>query len=331
MAPTTQNEPGFIHPLEHGLNPKTKQLADSLLQEAETFRLNHFTTYKKRQKYALIMTALIGIPLAVLDYALVTGLILKPDGFFAGLTILFALFIWRWMNKPKRDYAKLYKNKILPEIARLFGNFHYDAKGRISEDILSASQIMPLYDTYESEDYFYGTYKNTKIAFSEIALYQKRKNKEKEYDLQVFKGLAILFEVPHKRFHGRTIIDENRTGFGSWFKEKATKLKHANMVDPAFEDRFDVYTNDQVEARYLVHPLVIENLVTLSNEYEGQKITAAFFDQSFLILIRSKKNHFEPPHINIPATTLENLYHLEQEIASILAIGDHIELYNSTN
>ena len=47
-------------------------------------------------------------------------------------------------------------------------------------------------------------------------------------------------------------------------------LDIAEMVNPEFEDAFDVYSDDQVEARYLVHPAYCEELLAMERAFAGE-------------------------------------------------------------
>ena len=148
------------------------------------------------------------------------------------------------------------------------------------------------------------------------------------YYLSVFRGLAILINTRHKRFYGHTILDENKSKISEWFKEKTSKMQRAEMVDPEFEKLFDAYTTDQVEARYLIDPTMIERLKALYQEYDGEKMAAAFYDNKMLILIASNHNHFEPAHLYIPASDPVSILSMKQEIGQILSIIDRLSLYD---
>ncbi len=110
------------------------------------------------------------------------------DDTAAGVTVAGLAMLWGWVTQPKRQYARAYKTKILPEVARLFGNFRYAPKGKIRMQVLKPSKIIPQHSKYTSEDYFEGEYKNVGIHFSEIKL-TKRSGKR---TVTVFNGLAVL-------------------------------------------------------------------------------------------------------------------------------------------
>ena len=261
-----------------------------------------------------------------IDYWLLR--IQSDDGDFAGITILAATALWHWVTSPKRRYAKAYKKDILPSLARLFGDFTYRVNGKIDMKVMNPSKIIPYHQKCETEDYFQGTYKGINIEFCEMKLTKRSGSGKRRRTITVFKGLAVLLQLNYKKFYGHTILDKDQSKLGSWFKEKGSNLKKANLVDPEFERIFDVYTNDQVEARYLIDPKMIEDIKGLYLEYNGDKMAAAFYDTQMLILIASRYNHFEPADIYVRATSPESILSMKGEIERILSLVDQLSLYD---
>lgn len=297
------------------------------LEELEEIRKEKFKAYKWRRKIA-IPVAIIGAPITgVLDYALL-WLQSSADDSVAGLSVALVGGLYWWVTQPKRQYAKAYKQEILPKLANLFGEFRYMLDGQIELYKMWPSKILPRHDRYKSEDHFSGTYKGVDIEFSEIDFQQRRRSKNRTRYVSVFKGLAILLDMKSKKFYGHTLLDKDRSKISEWFKEKSNKLKRANLVDPEFEKMFDVYTNDQVEARYLIDPVMMERLKGLQEEYQGQSMTAAFYDSKMLVLIQSKYNYFEPADLEIPATDPRSILSMKNEIGEILSLIDRLSLYD---
>ena len=297
------------------------------LEELEIVRKKKHKTYKWRRRVAIPTATIITPPLMYLDYWLLM-LQRGSDDSAAGVTFAVLGGIYWWVTQPRREYAKAYKEKILPKIAKLFGDFIYELGGKIDVDKMRPSKILPRHDRYKTEDYFAGAYKGVDIEFSEVDFQQKRRNKNKTYYVTVFKGLAILLDMNSKKFYGHTMLDKNKAKISEWFKEKSSKLKRANLVDPEFEKVFDVYTDDQVEARYLIDPVMMERLKGLQEEYDGEGITAAFYDSKMLILIQSRHNYFEPAELEIPATDPRSILSMKNEIGEILSLIDRLDLYD---
>jgi hypothetical protein len=294
------------------------------LAELETIRLAKLKAFQFRKKIGIPLGAVLTPFLGFFDYWLVL-LQRGSDDTAAGISVAGLGALWWWVTSPKRQYSRAYKKDILPDIARLFGNFIYDVKGKIPMEAMKPSKIVPSHTQYKSEDFFSGTYKAVQIDFSEIHL--KRKQGKNSYKT-VFKGLAILLSQGTKQFHGHTIMTQDKGKIGSWFKEKTSNFKRADLVDPEFEKLFDVFTTDQVEARYLIDPRIIENLKSLYHEYNGKQMMVAFYEDHVLIMIGSDVNHFEPADITIPATDEASLLAMKREIEGILSIVDRLALYD---
>lgn len=297
------------------------------LEVLEVVRQEKFKIYQRRKMIAWPAGAILGPALGYVDYWLLLLQSSNDDG-AAGLSVVFMGALYAWVTQPKRQYAAAYKNEILPRLAGLFGNFKYSSGGQIPVEQMRPSKILPKHDKYESEDHFIGKYKEVGIQFCEINLQERRRSKNRTYYVSIFKGLAILLDMSKKRFYGHTILDRDRGKISEWFTSRSHGLKKANMVDPEFEKLFDAYTDDQVEARYLIDPIMIEKLKALQEEYDGDKMVAAFYDSKMLILISSKHNHFEPANITIPATDPESVLTMKKEIGEVLSIIDQLDLYD---
>lgn len=308
--------------IEHQSNDQTfLEQCRPKLEQLEHIRLDKLRAFNFRKKIAIPLGIVLTPFFGWIDWLLImwqSG----SDDTFAGLSFAVIGGIWWWATAPKRQYARAYKKDILPDIARLFGDFSYDPKGKIPMDLMKPSKIVPGHTQYHSEDYFTGEYKRVSINFSEITL----KQKSGKSTVTVFKGLAILLTQGTRRFYGHTVLIKDQGKIGGWFKKQSLKLERADLVDPEFEKLFDVFTNDQVEARYLIDPRIIERIKALHEDYNGDKLMTAFYDDKVLILIGSNENHFEPADISIPATNEDGLLAMKDEIEQILSIIDQLEL-----
>ena len=293
------------------------------LNQLEQTRLEKLRSFNWRKKIAVPVGVVITPILGFIDYWLLLLQRGNEDS-AAGLTFVAIAALWWWVTKPKRDYTNAYKSKILPDIAQLFGDFNYDVKGKIPMAQMKPSKIIPNHNSYKSEDLFTGEYQGVGIKLAEIHLARKSKNSS----VTVFTGLAILLTHGVRKFYGHTIIVKDQNAVSGWLKKTLTNLKRANLVDPEFERIFDVYTNDQVEARYLLDPIIMENLKSLYEEYNGDKLFGSFYDDHILILVGSHEDHFEPAAIDVPATSEQSLLSMKREIGEILSIIDKLSLFD---
>lgn len=311
----TEEEQAFIE----DIRPK--------LAELETLRKAKEKVYVFRKKMALMTAPIWFSSLVALDGLLLWVQRGNEDG-GAGLSFIVSGLVWRWVTKPKRDYKHSYKKDILPKIVDQLGDLKYMFKppeATFYADKYLKSKILPRYDRVKIEDFFYGEYKGTKIELFEPRLQQRRRSKNRTYYVDVFEGLMIGFEMPKKTF-GHTIVVKDVGSIRRMVSDKKSGLSHANLVDPEFEKQYDAFTSDQVEARYIIDPVMIEKFAKLQEQYMTNKIQAAFYDNKVLLMLESKHNYFEPPKITIPATSEMDLIMLKREIRTIFGILDHLDL-----
>lgn len=283
--------------------------------------------YAWRKRIAMMISPIV-FPMAGYADWLLLKLQTSSDDSAAGLTVALGGALWWWVTQPKRQYAKAYKDEILPKIARLFGDLTYNSKGKIPMESMQPFRIVPNHDRYDVDDYFSGAYRGVAIQFSEIDLKERRKSGKNTRYVTVFKGLAILIRLPREKFSGHTVMVGNSSAFTQWFKKKSLGLNRADLVDPEFEKQFDVYTNDQVESRYLIHPVMIEKIKAIRTAYGAQGVMAGYLRDSLLILMQSSKNHFEPAGIEIPATEPSTLVSMKHEVEQVLNLIDQMEQYD---
>lgn len=300
------------------------------LEQLEVVRNVKLASYHFRRRIGIPLAAVLTPICAVLDFLLLMWQRGNDDS-GAGITFVVLGVLYWWVTQPKRQYAKAYKKDILPEIAKLFGNLRYGLNGKIPMEELRPSKIIPSHDSYDADDYFIGEYKGVKIEISEMTLERESGSGKNAHKTTVFKGLAILIAMPRQKFHGHTVLMQEVGRFGKWFQKQSTGLKHADLVDPQFEKVFDVFTNDQVEARYLVDPVMIENLKTMRDIYNAESFSAAYYNNQILVMLPSDHNYFEPANIGVPATDPQTIVSMKEELGLVLNLVDYLEVYDAVS
>lgn len=144
-------------------------------------------------------------------------------------------------------------------------------------------------DRYRSEDRISGRIDRTDFVCSEIVAEERQvtvdsKGRRHEQWVDIFRGFFFIADF-QKDFQGRTVVCRN-----SWFRWPSSR--RVKLENPAFEKRFDTYSTDQVEARYLLTPGMMERLLALDDRFPG-KITLSFVDSRIVVAIPDAKDHFE--------------------------------------
>lgn len=245
------------------------------------------------------------------------------------------------INLPRNIYKNSIKLFLFPNIISFFGDFEYSPNSHsipphtlesnkfevITDpfyenyvDELKDCGIIPIYSSETSEDKVSGEYKRVKIDFFQTVLC---KNNSSNGSGLVFKGVIISISV-HKSFSGRTII---KTASGMLIKEEPENLHIVNLEDPYFEKIFEVYSSDQIEARYLITTSFMERLLQLTEAYGSNKIECSFYDNRLVIMIPIKRNLFTPTSSIFKASNfIDDARILLKEMHLILQIIDILKL-----
>ncbi len=96
-----------------------------------------------------------------------------------------------------------------------------------------------------------------------------------------FQGVVV--SLPHhSHFQGVTIM---RRDMGRLNPKHVEGLKRVGFASSEFEKIFEVYSDDQVEARYLITPDLMERLIAFSKDYLGRNLQCAFIRDKFHITV----------------------------------------------
>lgn len=311
------NDPDLF--VEMPIPEAAKAVSDIEYQMLEAIQQECFATQRKRLKllpFAWIawMAALVwgygGTSKAFTDFYFYMGF------FFGTIALL------DWVYGERRRYARSYKDIIFPHIAHRF-NMQYNRSGGVPLHLFSGAGGLPLHVKCETEDYFFGERHDHKVHLSEIKLSERTGEFETKATKEVFSGVAIIVEPRRPSFHGHTVILPKTRPY----KLNFSQLKPVDVVDPVFSADYGVFSDDQVEARFLVHPVVVEKFSKLSAPFFGKKIAVSFYGGRILILISVEENLFEPPSMWQDVRDFNGIRAVKRQIQTVFNLVDSLELY----
>ena len=246
------------------------------------------------------------------------------------LTMISIIALLYWVYAPANKYKSSVKSVIFPNIFRFFGeDFHYREESPLSIESLTPSDILPHYDREHTEDYVKGVYKGVDIELVEAHMTKAVRSGKHRRQVTVFKGICVLLGM-HKNFSGQTIIRQDAGRLGNWLAAKRNTLENVKLEDPLFEKRFEVYSTDQVEARYLLTPSFMERLLALGTLFGSKQLQCSFYDSKLLMMISSTQNRFETSSIFQPSTFVHDIKTILSEMSEILQIIDTLKLNQKT-
>ncbi|HUM45287.1 MAG TPA: DUF3137 domain-containing protein [Chitinophagales bacterium] len=237
----------------------------------------------------LLMAVKIGHPVALL--------LLVPS-------IIFSIFKFIDHEKKKKAYKLLFKEEVIGAMVKLIdAKLNYAPASCISEQEYVASGIFrDRIDRYSGDDLVEGKLGATAVKFSEVHHQEKQvtvdsKGHRHESWITIFKGIFFIADF-NKNFSGSTFVlpDAGNTflGIGRLF-EKWTmgRGELVKLENPDFEKLFTVYGTDQVEARYILSPAMMERLVQFRQK-AASRLHLSFIHSTVYMAISLSKSLFEP-------------------------------------
>ncbi|GAA4036437.1 DUF3137 domain-containing protein [Parerythrobacter jejuensis] len=243
----------------------------------------------------------------VLGPLLLIAIILVPVELFPKLWVsgFIVTFAFGWATGPIRAAKKRVKIGINEGIADALGmTYSHDGKEGREFDLAKQFRLVPRHQRAELEDFWSGELEGLPFLLHEAHLCQKKGSGKNRRWVTVFRG-AIIRIASGRRFHGITLVQragkhKSWLGFGDRkdsVKFEGHQLDTVDMVHPEFDDLFEVWSDDQTEARFLVDPLYVERLLKLEAAFDGQDICSLFVEGDIVVAVRGG-NMFEGGTMN---------------------------------
>ncbi len=196
---------------------------------------------------------------------------------------------------PLFGYYRRSKENLLPLIAKFFGEFSYVYRPKLPLSLLKKSLLFKnKKEEIVADDCFNGSYKNLPTTIVEYITLKKqyRRDEKNRTDRFVYNktgGGIIFYAKMNKKFSGQTITVADKGLFNKITRYK--NLQRVGMESPEFEKAFEVYSDNQIEARYILTTIMLEYMVELKKNFP--KIEFSFFNEHIFIKIETRKNMFE--------------------------------------
>lgn len=301
------------------------------------FILPHVKTYEAKRLEALAAFrkhVFIAIPVLIFlgPIALIFSLMYSLVAF---LSFIAAIIFVVWVFAPVIAYKRQVKGNVYPDIFRYFGDdFEFQQIPSIKMKDLKNSGIIPYHRNALVEDYVKGSYKGVSLAFFEARLTKEKgssSSKSGSRTITVFDGFFVSLKM-NKTFKGRTVLKRDQGAILNWLSDKTDQrnLEAVNLEDPVFEKEFEVYSTDQVEARYLLTTSFMQRLLDLSDLFGKAKIECSLYDDIILLKVPTRQNKFETSSIFKPATFEEDIHMILDEMAILFSMIDTLKLYEQT-
>jgi hypothetical protein len=244
---------------------------------------------------------------------------------FFGIPVLVGAFGAHRLSKLA-DRVKL---RLLDELARISG-LEYAPKPYLPSRFARFQEhgLLPGHHRRHFEDHFEGAFHGADFELYEAKLERRYRTKNGTRYQTVFRGVLIRIGFPRK-VKGVTVITRDKgwfnglEAFGRSFGSR--KLERIGLVDPRFEKAFEVYGNDQVMARYMLTPSLMERLLALEAAFKGKNVRAVFDENSGrgeLLIAAETGDQFELSSVFNPIPDRSEVVGVLEEIRLVTEIID---------
>jgi len=212
---------------------------------------------------------------------------------------IFGIFLFIYKIEVS-GFSSIYKDQLIEKIVLFVDDkLIYEKDNHISEYEYIKSSLFPQrIDRFSGDDFVSGKIDEVEIKFSEIhSEIKKKTNKGKTYWHTIFSGLMFVADF-NKNFNGKTVVlpDNNEKIFGSishFFQSFSSHGELVKMDNTEFENEFTIYSDDQIEARYILsHSLM--NSILEYKKLVGKNLYISFINSKIYIAISYKGELFEP-------------------------------------
>lgn len=325
----------------------------------EDFRLNYAKKFNVVRRFSLfwlllgvISGVILGVNSAIPEQILISIVITS--------IILYVIF-GIYKTKLLKNYKKVVKPVILEPILSIFGELKVVNKPLLSLKEIKSTGLYYDAQNKKDDDNIYGTYKGTDIAIVETTLSHiettGNSNDDDRNEIIDFNGLILKIKM-NKQFEGIT-VGEQITSINNYIKIKngklcvdifdqytrnkvTKKLEKINLEDPEFNQNYNVYSDSQVEARYLLSPTFMEKIKNIQSVFLVASVNFAFKENTIYLFLngsafaeytnrRNDHDFFEVGDINDTLTNKNIYLKLFKELISIFLLVDYLKLCKSND
>ena len=218
----------------------------------------------------------------------------------------------------KKNFENKIKERIMDSVTQCFGNEMTWSQHYLDHDIFEDAGVISYYDSVDDDDVFCGKYHDVDISVVESE-YERGSGKNRT---TIFKGVIIKLKM-YKTFRSHTMVCTDTLFHSSPIKG----LNRTELEDVEFEKKYDVFTNDPIDARVILTPVFMEKIKNIKMAFKCEKIKCVFYLNNLIIAMPTgTKDLFSIGSLVKPVADPKQFEELLNQFVSILALIDHLEL-----
>ncbi|MBO5923834.1 MAG: DUF3137 domain-containing protein, partial [Lentisphaeria bacterium] len=228
---------------------------------------------------------------------------------------------------------KFFREQLIPLLVKAISpSLKYSPYQGLSRMQFERFRLFGSFDRYHSEDQIKGMVGKTAVQISEVHIEERHRSKDKSDSYTtIFRGVVFIADF-NKHFKCRTVVlpDSAEKLFGKLIGNFLQQMnfsgdgKLVKLENVEFEKKFAVYSTDQVEARYILTPLLMERLLAVQTR-ENAPVRVLFENGNVVFAISRSGGWLEPPFSG-SFDRLEVIEKNVQDIINIVKIVEDLDL-----
>ena len=232
-------------------------------------------------------------------------------------------------SKDIEKFNKEFKNIfVLKSLQNFFGDVFYRQENGFSEEYINQVGMLYTGDSFSSNDYISGSYKNIKFEQSDIHIQERREEKDSNGNttvvwVTIFLGRLMIFDF-YKNFKANIRVASNNFGASTLPRKK--NFSKVKMEDVEFNKKFSVCAENEHDAFYILTPNFMEKIKDITKKLNCG-IMLGFVDSKLHIALDNNKDSFEY-NVFKPINEKEIEEYINKDIKIITDFVDELNLDN---
>jgi len=233
------------------------------------------------------------------------------------INILFFIFIFYLgfnLYKKYKRFVNKYKRMVIEPIIKVINpSFKYFPEKHIAINDYLDSDLFRMHEHFHGDDLISGTIDDFDFEMSEVHTYHHTGHGKNRQKHNIFDGLFFIFKYK-KNLQSLTYIfpDLAERFLGKIFGQTLQSFISSNakgdlvkLENPVFEKIFKVTSTNQIEARTILTPVMMEKMVDFYKDVNQQPLYFAFKNNLVYVAISrpmgskafTNNQYFEPPSL----------------------------------
>lgn len=313
--------------------PVTDAQIESLYRATLAPRLAALDEVRRTLKRTIVKSGLlVGVPLALFMFSglieMALGLSAMQErvlsigafmGIFVGVIVAGTKYLMPGVA-AQANYTTRFKREVASEVFRMVcPTATYAPDDGIAAGDFDAAGLFNTRGTYRSDDHVHGTIGQTAFEAAEVRRAYSTGSKNSRTRV-VFHGLFFRLDF-RRRLRGTTLVQPE--GAADYQIGNRDGLTRVTIEHPEFAADYVVYSTDEQEARALITPSMVDDILALEDR-AGHALYLAFTDRRAYLAVHHGKPLFEPSVAS--TTSLPAIQAMARQFALAEAIVQQLEI-----